>query len=358
MKYNFYAGPAILPREVIEEAAQAVLNFNNTGLSLLEISHRSKEFVAVMDEAVNLVKDLLNIGEDHEVIFLSGGASTQFSLVPLNLLTPIDKAAYVDTGVWASKAIKDSKIFGQTEVIASSKDKGYSYIPKGYDIDPSFKYLHVTSNNTIYGTQYKDFPETEVPLVCDMSSDIFSREIDINRFDLIYAGAQKNMGPAGTTLVIVRKSALTKVVGTLGAMLDYNNHINGASMYNTPPVFPVYVSMLTLRWLKKNGGVSAIQQKNIEKANLLYNEIDRNSLFFCQVAPEDRSEMNVCFHLHNTELTDAFLAACKEAGCVGLAGHRSVGGFRASIYNAMTIQGVQVLTDVMCTFEVNHGYKS
>lgn len=355
MKYNFYAGPAILPREVIEEAAQAVLNFNNTGLSLLEISHRSKEFVAVMDEAVNLVKELLNIGEAHTVLFLSGGASTQFSLVPLNLLTPIDKAGYVDTGVWASKAIKDSKIFGQTEVIASSKDRGYSYIPKGYDIDPSFKYLHVTSNNTIYGTQYKDFPETDVPLVCDMSSDIFSREIDINRFDLIYAGAQKNMGPAGTTLVIVRKSALAKVIGSLGAMLDYNNHINGASMYNTPPVFPVYVSMLTLRWLKKNGGISAIQQKNKEKANLLYNEIDRNSLLYCQVAPEDRSEMNVCFHLYNTDLTDAFLAACKEAGCVGLAGHRSVGGFRASIYNAMTIQGVQVLTDVMRTFEINHG---
>lgn len=354
MKYNFYAGPAILPREVIEESAQAIYNFNNTGLSILEISHRSKEFVAVMDEAVALVKELLHIGDDHTVIFLSGGASTQFSLVPLNLLSPRDKAAYVDTGTWATKAIKDGKIFGRVDIIASSKDKNYSYIPKGYAIDPTYKYLHLTSNNTIYGTQYKDFPITEVPLIGDMSSDIFSKEININRFDLIYAGAQKNLGPAGTTLVIIRKSALSKSTGTIGAMLDYNNHINGASMYNTPPVFPIYVSMLTLRWLKKNGGIAAIHKKNKEKAQLLYNEIDRNRLFYSQVSPEDRSDMNVCFHLHDIALTDAFLDACKNAGCIGLAGHRSVGGFRASIYNAMHIEGVRVLTEVMRTFETNH----
>ncbi len=354
MKYNFYAGPAILPKEVIEAAAQAVLEFAGTGLSLLEISHRSKEFIAVMDEARALVKQLLHIGSDHEVLFLSGGASTQFSLIPLNLLNNDEKAAYVDTGTWASKAINDGKVFGQVEVIASSKDKNFNYIPKDFAIDSAYKYLHITSNNTIYGTQYKTFPETDIPLVCDMSSDIFSRPIDIDRYDLIYAGAQKNMGPAGTTLVIVRKSALHKKPGTLGAMLDYNNHIKGESMYNTPPVFPIYVSMLTLRWLLNNGGVTAIQEQNTQKSKLLYDEIDRNSLFYCPVAKEDRSDMNVSFHLHNTEQTDAFLDACKKAGCVGLAGHRSVGGFRASIYNAMSLEGVQVLTDVMKDFEA-HG---
>ena len=355
MKYNFYAGPAILPREVIEEAAQAVLEFNGMGFSLLEISHRSKEFIAVMDEAVALVKELLHIGDEHEVLFLSGGASSQFYMAPMNLLDESTKAAYTDTGTWASKAIKDGGIYGQVDVIASSKDKNYSYIPKGYDIDSSYRYLHLTSNNTIFGTQYQTFPETSVPLVCDMSSDIFSRGIDINRFDLIYAGAQKNMGPAGTTLVIVRKSALGKVSRKIPAMLKYENHIEAGSMYNTPPVFPVYVSMLTLRWIKKNGGVAGMQRANEEKATLLYNEIDRNSLFYSPTNQEDRSRMNVCFLLHNSELEKEFLTKCKEAGCIGLEGHRSVGGFRASIYNAMTLEGIQVLVDVMKAFEVSKG---
>lgn len=355
MKYNFYAGPAILPREVIESSASAVLDFEGTGLSLLEISHRSKEFVSVMDEAIVLVKSLLNITDDYAVIFLGGGASTQFSMVPINLLHSGRKAAYVDTGTWASKAIKDGKVYGEVEVIASSKDKNYNYIPKGFTIRPEFQYLHLTSNNTIYGTQYKKFPITDVPLVCDMSSDIFSKPIDINKFDLIYAGAQKNLGPAGTTLVIVKKSVLTKSPGSIGAMLDYNNHINGTSMYNTPPVFPVYVSMLTLRWLIKNGGVEVIQRKNDAKSSLLYAELDRNGLFYNSISPEDRSDMNISFHLHNSDLNDVFLTRCKEAGCVGLAGHRSVGGFRASIYNAMSIDGVQVLTDVMKDFEASHG---
>ena len=355
MKYNFYAGPAILPREVIEEAAQAVLEFNGMGFSLLEISHRSKEFIAVMDEAVALVKELLHIGDEHEVLFLSGGASSQFYMAPMNLLDESTKAAYTDTGTWASKAIKDGGIYGQVDVIASSKDKNYSYIPKGYDIDASYRYLHLTSNNTIFGTQYQSFPETNVPLVCDMSSDIFSREIDINRFDLIYAGAQKNMGPAGTTLVIVGKSALGKVSRKIPAMLKYENHIEAGSMYNTPPVFPVYVSMLTLRWIKKNGGVAGMQKANEEKATLLYNEIDRNSLFYSPTNLEDRSRMNVCFLLHNSELEKEFLSKCKDAGCIGLEGHRSVGGFRASIYNAMTLEGIQVLVDVMKAFEVSKG---
>jgi phosphoserine aminotransferase len=355
MKYNFYAGPAILPREVIEEAAQAVLDFNGMGFSLLEISHRTKEFIAVMDEAVALVKELLHIGDDHEVLFLSGGASSQFYMAPMNLLNDQEKAAYVDTGTWASKAIKDGKIYGKIDVLASSKDSNYSYIPKDYVVAPDYKYLHLTSNNTIYGTQYKSFPETTVPIVCDMSSDIFSREIDINKFDLIYAGAQKNMGPAGTTLVIVRKSALGTVTREIPAMAKYENHIEAGSMYNTPPVFSVYVSMLTLRWIKKNGGVAGIQKLNEEKANTLYNEIERNSLFYTPTNADDRSNMNICFLLHNKDLEKDFLAKCKEAGCVGLEGHRSVGGFRASVYNAMSIEGVNQLVSVMQEFEKVNG---
>lgn len=355
MKYNFFAGPAILPREVIEEAAEAVLDFNGMGFSILEISHRSKEFIAVMDEAVALVKELMHIGDDHEVLFLSGGASTQFSMAPMNLLAEGAKAAYVDTGTWASKAIKDAKLYGQIDVIASSKDANYAYIPKGYDIDPSYSYLHITSNNTIFGTQYQSFPETSVPFVCDMSSDIFSREIDVNKFDLIYAGAQKNMGPAGTTLVIVRKSALGKVTRQIPSMMKYENHIEADSMFNTPPVFPVYVSMLTLRWIKKNGGVTGVQKMNEQKAKALYDEIERNPMFYSPTNIDDRSKMNVCFLLHNKDLEKDFLAKCKEAGCIGLEGHRSVGGFRASIYNAMGMEGMHQLIGVMSDFEKSHG---
>jgi phosphoserine aminotransferase len=354
MKYNFYAGPAILPREVIEEASKAVLEFSGMGLSLLEISHRSKEFIAVMDEAVALVKELLHVSDEYAVLFLGGGASTQFAMAPMNLLDSEAKAAYADTGTWASKAIKDGKLFGQVDVVASSKDQNYSYIPKNYTVDASYSYLHLTSNNTIFGTQYHKFPEVSVPLICDMSSDIFSRTFDINKFDLIYAGAQKNMGPAGATLVIVKKSALGKVNRQIPAMLDYKNHIEADSMYNTPPVFPVFVSMLTLRWIKKLGGVAAIQKLNEDKATLLYNEIERNSLFYTPTHPDDRSMMNICFLLHNKDLEKDFLLKCKEAGCVGLEGHRSVGGFRASTYNAMSVEGVQVLVDVMKDFEKTH----
>jgi phosphoserine aminotransferase len=351
MKYNFYAGPAILPREVIEEASKAVLEFSGMGLSLLEISHRSKEFIAVMDEAISLAKELLQISDEYAVLFLGGGASTQFAMAPMNLLDSNAKAAYADTGTWASKAIKDGKLYGQVDVVASSKDQNYSYIPKGYAVDSSYTYLHVTSNNTIFGTQYHQFPEVSVPLVCDMSSDIFSRTFDINKFDLIYAGAQKNMGPAGATLVIVKKSALGKVNRQIPAMMDYKNHIEAESMYNTPPVFPVYVSMLTMRWIKKLGGVAALQKLNEEKAALLYNEIERNAMFYTPTHQDDRSMMNICFLLHNKELEKEFLAKCKEAGCVGLEGHRSVGGFRASTYNAMSKEGVQVLVEVMKDFE-------
>ena len=355
MKYNFYPGPAILPREVMNEAAEAIMEFNGMGFSILEISHRSKEFIAVMDEAQALVKELLQVPDDFEVLFLAGGASLQFAMAPMNLLDGDSKAAYTDTGTWASKAIKDGKLFGKVDVIASSKDKNYSYIPKGYKIDPEYKYLHITSNNTIAGTQYKSFPVTDVPLVCDMSSDIFSRTIDVNAFDVIYAGAQKNMGPAGTTLVIIRKSALGKVTRAIPAMMNYQNHIDAGSMYNTPPVFPVFVSMLTLRWIKANGGVAAIQKRNEEKANALYAEIDRNPLFYTPNATEDRSFMNVCFLLKDSEKEKLFISQAKEAGCIGIEGHRSVGGFRASIYNAMSIEGVQCLISVMQDFERAHG---
>ncbi len=355
MKYNFFAGPAILPQEVMHEAAQAVIDFNGMGFSLLEISHRTKEFIAVMDEAVALVKELLNVSDEYEVLFLAGGASLQFAMAPMNLLDESMKAAYTDTGTWASKAINDGKLYGQVDVIASSKDVNYSYIPKGYEIDPAYRYLHITSNNTIFGTQYASFPETTVPLVSDMSSDIFSREIDVNKFDLIYAGAQKNMGPAGTTLVIVKKSALGRVSRKIPAMLNYQNHIDAGSMYNTPPVFSVYVSMLTLRWIKKNGGVAGIQKNNEAKATALYNEIERNSLFYTPTATEDRSKMNVCFLLHDKDKEKQFLAECKAAECYGLEGHRSVGGFRASIYNAMTMDGVAQLIAIMQDFEKVNG---
>ena len=355
MKYNFYAGPAILPQEVLKEAAQAVISFGNTGLSILEISHRSKEFIAVMDEAVDLVKELMNIGDEYAIMFLSGGASSQFYMAPMNILNDNEYAAYVDTGTWSSKAIKEAKLYGNIEVLASSKDANYSYIPKDLKIDDKFKYLHLTSNNTIFGTQYKSFPKTNVPLICDMSSDIFSKEIDINKFDLIYAGAQKNMGPAGTTLVIVKKSALGKVSRPIPSMLKYENHIESGSMYNTPPVYSVFVSMLTLRWIKAQGGLKAMEKRNNEKASKLYNEIDRNKLFFSPTNVEDRSFMNICFKLHDENLEKEFLEQSNQAGCVGLEGHRSVGGFRASIYNAMSINGIKVLVDMMKEFEAIHG---
>jgi phosphoserine aminotransferase len=349
--HNFSAGPGILPQEVLQQAANACINFDNLNLSLLEISHRSKNFEAVMNNSRQLVKELLHLDDDFEVIFLGGGASLQFAMVPYNLLRTDGKAGYVNTGVWASKAIKEAKIIGNTVVVASSEEQKFSFIPKGYDIPSDLDYLHITSNNTIYGTQMKSFPKTNVPLVCDMSSDIFSREVNGNDFSLIYAGAQKNMGPAGATMVAVRKSVLGKTGRKMLSMLDYNVHIKGDSMYNTPPVFPIYVSMLTLEWLKNNGGVPHIEKVNNQKANLLYTEIDRNALFKGTTAVEDRSNMNVTFVMHNPELEPAFDKLTKEANLSGLRGHRDVGGYRASLYNALPLESVQVLVEVMKEFE-------
>ena len=334
---------------MIDESANAVLNFNNSGLSILEISHRSKGYEAVMDEARNLVRELLNVPTTHEVLFLHGGASTQFAMVPWNLLK--QKAGYIESGVWAQKAIHEAKMLGEVEIIASSSDKNFSYVPKDFAIPSDIDYLHVTSNNTIYGTQMKSFPTTEVPLVCDMSSDIFSRPIDVSQFGLIYAGAQKNMGPAGATLVIVQKDLLGKSGRKINSMLDYNVHIKAESMYNTPPAFPVYVCMLTLRWLKKMGGVAAIEQKNIEKATLFYETLDCNPLFTGNVVKEDRSLMNACFNLKDITMENRFLQACDDNGIVGIKGHRLSGGFRASLYNALPIESVHKLIEVMNNFK-------
>lgn len=350
-KINFYAGPAILAQEVLEEASKSALSFNDMGLSILEISHRSKEFVAVLDEAESLVRELLEVPDDYAVLFLSGGASSQFYMTAMNLLGENEKAGYLDTGSWSSKAIKEAKLFGNIEVLESSKDKNYSYIPKGYEIPSDLRYLHLTTNNTIFGTEIFEWPDTDVPYVADMSSDIFSRPVDVSKFSVIYAGAQKNLGPSGVTLVIVKKDILGKVERTMPTMLKYETHIAKQSSFNTPPVYPIYVSMLTLRWIKKNGGLAAMEERNKEKAALLYDEIDRNSCFVGTTAVEDRSRMNACFLLKDESLEAAFLSDCANAGCVGVKGHRSVGGFRASIYNAMPKSGVQTLVDVMKEFE-------
>lgn len=346
-KHNFSAGPCILPQEVFEQAAQAVLNLNNSNLSLIEISHRSADFMAIMEEAQQLVKELLNVPEGYSVLFLQGGASLQFLMASYNLMKVDGKAAYLDTGAWSSKALKEAKLLGEVDIVASSKDKGYNYIPKGYEIPADADYVHMTSNNTIFGTQIKDFPNTQQPLVCDMSSDIFSKPIDVSKFGLIYAGAQKNMGPAGATLAIVKDDILGKTGRTIPSMLDYQVHASKDSMFNTPPVFAVYTSMLTLRWLKAQGGVEAIQQKNEAKAALLYNEIDTNPNFNGFAAKEDRSLMNVTFTLTDESKKETFDALAKEAGLNGINGHRSVGGYRASIYNAMPIESVQALVDAM-----------
>ncbi len=347
-KHNFSAGPCILPQSVLKQASEAVVNFNDLDLSLIEISHRSADFVAVMEKARNLVLELMDLeGKGYSVLFLQGGASLEFLMVPYNVMTIGGKAAYLDTGTWSSKAIKEAKILGEVEVVASSKDKNYSYIPKDYDVPSGVDYVHCTSNNTIFGTQIKEFPKTEAPLVCDMSSDIFSRKLDFTQFDLIYAGAQKNMGPAGTTLVVVKDEILGKTGRKIPSMLDYQVHISKDSMFNTPSVFPVYVSMLTLDWLKSLGGIEEIEKRNVEKAQLLYNEIDRNPLFKGAAATEDRSNMNVTFLLTDGSRKEEFDAICKAKGINGINGHRSVGGYRASIYNAMPIESVEVLVEIM-----------
>ncbi len=349
--HNFYAGPAILAEEVKAEAAKAAREYGDTGLSLLEMSHRSAEVSAIMDEAVALTKELLDIPEGYHVLFLQGGASLQFYMAPLNLLDSGKTAAYIDTGSWSQKAIKEAKRCGDVDVVASSSDRNYNYIPKGVRVPGNASYVHITTNNTIFGTQYNSIPDYEVPIVADMSSDIFSRPIDVSKFDLIYAGAQKNLGPAGVTLVIVREGALGKVSRELPSMLDYRVQIDKKSLFNTGPVFSIYVSLLTLRWLKKNGGLIDMAARNEEKARLLYDAIDNHPLFYGTAEVEDRSKMNVCFLLHEPSRSDEFLAACKAAGIVGVKGHRSVGGFRASIYNAMDISSVQRLVDVMEGFK-------
>ena len=354
-KHNFYAGPSILSEYTIKNTADAVLNFAGTGLSLLEVSHRGKEFVAVNDEARALVKELLHVPETHEVVFLGGGASLQFCMVPYNLLKK--KASYLDTGTWASKAIKEAKFFGEVDLVASSKDKNYTYIPKNYTLAPDTEYFHITTNNTIYGTEIHDIPQVNVPLVADMSSDIFSRPVDVSKYDVIYAGAQKNLAPAGVTIIIVRKDALGKVERPIPTMLNYQTHIDKDSMFNTPPVLPIFAALQTLKWYKEQGGVKVLQKKTQEKAAVLYDEIDRNKLFRGTAVPEDRSLMNVCFVMNDEykELESSFAEFAAAAGMVGIKGHRSVGGFRASLYNAMPLESVKALVETMKEFEKKKG---
>lgn len=346
-KHNFSAGPCILPENVFRKSAEAILDFNGIGLSLLEISHRSQDFVKVISEARSIVKRLLNLDDDYEVLFLQGGASLQFAMVPLNLLSPQGIAAYLDTGTWASGAIKEAQKIGNVNIVASSRAEHYTFIPKDYSVDQSYDYFHCTSNNTIYGTQMHTFPKTETLMVCDMSSDIFSRSLDFKQFDLIYAGAQKNMGPAGTVLVVIKKNILGKVQREIPSYLDYSLHIKKESMFNTPPVFAIYTSLLTLQYLEENGGIASVEKKNKEKAQLLYQEIDNNPLFEGFANKEDRSTMNVCFRLVDESLKPKFDQLWQQANISGLNGHRSVGGYRASLYNALPIESVEVLVEVM-----------
>ncbi|MCP3893722.1 MULTISPECIES: 3-phosphoserine/phosphohydroxythreonine transaminase [Bacteroides] len=353
-KHNFSAGPSILPREVIEETAKAILDFNGSGLSVLEVSHRGKDFQAVMDEAVALFKELLNVPEGYSVIFLGGGASLEFCMIPYNFLEK--KAAYLNTGVWAKKAQKEAKGFGEVVEVASSAEANYTYIPKGYTIPADADYFHITTNNTIYGTELKEDISSPVPLIADMSSDIFSRPIDVSKYACIYGGAQKNLAPAGVTFVIVKDDALGKVSRYIPTMLDYRTHIKEGSMFNTPPVLPIYAAMQTLRWIKAQGGVKEMERRAIEKADLLYGEIDRNKVFVGTAVVEDRSRMNICFVMApGYEALEAdFLKFAQSKGMDGIKGHRSVGGFRASCYNAMPKESVQALVDCMQEFEKLH----
>ncbi len=354
MKYNFSAGPSMLPQDVLKQAADAVLDLNGSGLSVLEISHRSQDFEGILEEATSLVRELLEIPRGYAVLFLQGGAASQFAQVPLNLLPQDGFAAYLDTGVWATKAIKEASRVGEVRIAASSSDKNYNYIPRGYEIPENASYFHLTSNNTIYGTQIFDFPKLSQPVVADMSSDIFSRKFAVEDFSLIYAGAQKNVGPAGMTLVIVREDILGKSERTLPAYLDFRSHIAAGSMFNTPPVFAIYVAMLNLRWLKEKGGVHVIEEENRVKSRTLYEEIDRNSLFSGTAHPDDRSLMNVTFVGRSPEVESAFAGFAQQRNLENLKGHRSVGGFRASIYNAMGISGINALVDAMQEFEENY----
>ena len=354
-KHNFYAGPSILPDVALEETKKAIDDFSGSGISLMSISHRSKEFQAVIDEAQDLFKKLLDIPEGYHVIFLGGGASTQFYLIPYNLLQ--HKAAYLNTGSWAAKALKEAKLFGETIEVASSKDKNYNYLPKGYTVPSDADYFHITTNNTIYGTEIKEDLDVPVTLVADMSSDILSRPVDVSKYGMIYGGAQKNLAPAGLTFVIVREDILGKVDRPLPTMVDYRTHIAKGSMFNTPPVLPIFTALQTLRWIDGLGGVKTMQAMNLEKGQLLYDEIERNKLFAPTIPdPADRSLMNICFVMNENyqDLNDAFLAFATERGMVGIKGHRSVGGFRASTYNALPKASVQALIQTMKDFEAKH----
>jgi phosphoserine aminotransferase len=354
MKHNFNAGPSILPMEVFEEASRAILDFKGTGLSILEIGHRTPLFEDVLNEAVALVKELMHLNEQKEVLFLHGGASTQFFQIPMNFLTKEKKAAYLDCGVWGTKAIKEAKQFGQVEVVASSKDRNYSYIPKGYAISEEATYFHYTTNNTIEGTQMHAIPQVSAPLVADMSSDILSCEMDFNRFSFIYAGAQKNIGAAGVNLVVIDKSFAETANLSLPSMMDYRQHIINGSMLNTPPVFAIYVCLLTLRWLKKQGGIAAIEKYNKQKSNLLYSTLEHLPIFHLPVPKEDRSHMNAVFTMHDPILESLFSAKCKAEGMVGVKGHRSVGGFRVSMYNALSLESVAAFTQLATEFSNQH----
>jgi phosphoserine aminotransferase len=358
MIHNFGAGPSILPKEVFEEASRGIINFNNSGLSILEIGHRTKTFQAVIDEAIHTLKELMQLDAEHEVLFMHGGASTQFFQVPMNLLDEKATAAYTDTGIWGTKAIKEAKLFGNVDVVCSSREQNYTYLPKDFKVDPSSVYLHLTTNNTVYGTQWQDlslFYDKNVPLVADMSSDILSREMNFNQFDLIYAGAQKNIGAAGVNVVVVNKRCLGKVNRKLPTMLDYRNHIEAGSLLNTPPVFAIYICMLTLRWLKNNGGVAVAEKRNNQKANLFYQTLDSIPAFRGTVAKEDRSKMNAVFVAENAEVEKQFVTLCEKEGMIGIKGHRTTGGFRVSMYNAMPLESVKALTDLMLYF-ANHKY--
>lgn len=350
-KYNFNAGPSILPREVIENTAKQVLDFNGSGLSLMEISHRSKDFQPVLDEAVALIKELLNVPEGYSVIFLGGGASLQFTQVPCNFL--IKKAAYLNTGVWAKKSMKEAKLYGEVVEVATSADANFTYIPKVFDIPTDADYLHVTTNNTIYGTEIRKEIDSPIPLIGDMSSDIFSRLVDVSKYDCIYAGAQKNLAMAGVTVIIVKDEKLGRAPRQIPTMLDYRTHVDKGSMFNTPPVVPIYCALETLRWIKKSGGVEAMDKKAIERAKIIYDEIDRNRLFRGTVKEEDRSLMNICFVMNEdfAELEKPFMEFATQKGMVGIKGHRDVGGFRASCYNAMSIEGAEAFAACMKEFE-------
>lgn len=353
-KFNFNAGPSILPKFTIENSAKAITELDNTGLSILEISHRSKDFQKIVDDSAALVKEILNVPEEYSVLFLGGGASLQFAMVPFNLLGDNQTAAYLETGAWAKKAIKEAKLFGNVNVVGSSADKNFTYIPKNFTVPDDSAYFHITTNNTIYGSEIKEDYKVNVPMVADMSSNIFSKPIDVSKYSLIYAGAQKNLGPAGVTLVIIKPDILGKIERKIPSMLDYKIHIKNNSLYNTPPVFAIYASYLTLQWLKNSGGVAAIDKCNEAKAKLLYDEIDRNNIFKGTVEKESRSRMNVCFLANTPENEAEFTKFAAERGMVGIKGHRDVGGFRASLYNAMPLDGVQALVDTMKEFEKSH----